>query len=217
MSRWFRFYEEAINDDKVLGLASDTLRWQWVVLLAVASKNSGEIPSLKIAAINLRLKESKAAAVVATLAAASLLDRVEGGYFRAHNWTGRQPVDATAAERKRRQRERDRDNRDSHAVTTVTVTPPEREVEIEIEEERNQQSLTSLQITTSEGQFVGDVKKRRPKPRHCAVSRDKKHVYIETNTPEWEAYAADFRAIHQQEPQPNSDGGKWFSAQGEAA
>jgi len=193
------------------------MRWHWVVLLSVASKYSGEIPSLAVAAENLRLKPSKAAEVVATLARACLLDKVEGGYFRAHNWTGRQPVDATAAERKRKQRDRERDNRDSHAVTPVTVTPPE-EREKSTEVEIDQRCLTSLQITTSEGISVENVKgKRRSPPKHCSVSRDKKHVYIEKNTEEWEAYAADFRAVHHQEPQPNSDGGKWFSAQGEAA
>ncbi len=129
VDRWFRFYEEAINHDKVRGLASDTLRWQWVTLLAVASKYGGVIPSLKVAALNLNVKESKAAQVIATLHRAELLDCVDGGYFKPHDWHGRQPVDATAAERKRRQRQKERDDRDSHAVTTVTchgeVTPTE--------------------------------------------------------------------------------------------
>ena len=217
VDRWFRFYESAITHDKVRLLPSDTLRWQWVILLSVASKYGGVIPSLNVAAVNLNLKEQKAAQVIAALHRAELLDVVEDGYFKPHDWNDRQPTDATAAERKRRQRQKERDGRDSHAVTTVTVTPTE-EREKSSEVEIDQQSLTSLQITTSEGNFVGNVKRKGwTKPRHCAVSRDKKHVFIWTDTPEWEAYAADFRAIHQQEPQPNSDGGKWFSAQGEAA
>lgn len=133
VKRWFRFYEEAPNDDKVRCLPSDAMRWHWVVLLAVASKYGGEIPSLAVAAENLRLSKSKAAEVIATIAHAGLLDRIEGGYFRAHNWQGRQPTDATAAERKRRQRKKERDDidmsRSCHAVTTVTgheqVTPLE--------------------------------------------------------------------------------------------
>src|SRR6185312_4601794 len=113
----------------------------------------------------------------------------------------RQPTDATAAERKRRQRQKERDGRDSHAVTSVTVTPIEEREERGIEVEIDQRSLTSLQITTSEGFSVEDVKaKGWTPPKHCAVSRDKKHVYIWTNTPEWDAYAADYRAVHQQEP-----------------
>ena len=202
-----------MNDTKVLLLPSDTLRWQWVVMLCVASQCGGVIPSLEVAALHLRLKPQKAAEVIARLAGAGLLDKTDGGYFQPHNWSKRQfksDADVTSAERQKRYRERHRNalhGRDETRTEADTKTEPE----------IDQQSLTSLQITTSEGQFVGDVKKRGHKPRHCAVSRDKKHVYIETNTPEWEAYAADFRAVHHQEPQPNSDGGKWFSAQGEAA
>ena len=218
VDRWFRFYEGAITHDKVRLLPSDTLRWQWVILLSVASKYGGVIPSLNVAAINLNLKEQKAAQVIAALHRAELLDLVEGGYFKPHDWNDRQPTDATAAERKRRQRQKERDGRDSHAVTSVTVTPIEEREERGIEVEIDQRSLTSLQITTSEGFSVEDVKaKGWTPPKHCAVSRDKKHVYIWTNTPEWDAYAADYRAVHQQEPQPNSHGGKWFAAQGEAA
>lgn len=217
MSRWFRFYDEAMNDTKVLLLPSDTLRWQWVVMLCVASQHAGVIPSLEVAALHLRLKPQKAAEVIGRLASAGLLDKDDSGYFQPHNWSKRQfksDADPTSAERQKRFRERHR-----NALHNGTHNADETRTETEAysEADTDQQSLTSLQITTSEGQFVGDVKKRRPKPRHCAVSRDKKHVYIETNTPEWEAYAADFRAIHMQEPQPNSDGGKWFSAQGEAA
>jgi hypothetical protein len=125
VDRWFRFYESAITHDKVRLLPSDTLRWQWVILLSVASKYGGSIPSLKVAAINLNVKEDRAAQVIAALHRAGLLDPIQDGYFKPHDWRERQPTDATAAERKRRQRQRERDDRDSHAVTSVTVTPTE--------------------------------------------------------------------------------------------
>lgn len=125
VDRWFRFYESAITHDKVRLLPSDTLRWQWVILLSVASKYGGSIPSLAVAAVNLNVKEDRAAQVIAALHRAGLLDPVQDGYFKPHDWRERQPTDATAAERKRRQRQKERDNRDSHAVTTVTVTPTE--------------------------------------------------------------------------------------------
>ncbi len=65
MSRWFRFYDEAIHDAKVLLLPTDALRWQWIVLLAVASLNKGKIPSVEIAALALRVKPAKASEIIA--------------------------------------------------------------------------------------------------------------------------------------------------------
>lgn len=124
VDRWFRFYEEAINHDKVQSLPSDALRWQWTVLLAVNSKYGGEIPSLEIARINLRVTSAKAATIIATLAKAELLDPVQGGYFKARNWTKRQPIDATASERMRRYRQNQRNDRNDAPVTTVTVDGP---------------------------------------------------------------------------------------------
>ena len=217
MNRWWRAYDSAKDDPKLLLLPTDALRWQWFVLMCVASQHEGVLPSLDICALGLRMPVNKTALVVATLHKAGLLDMTPGGYFEPHNWKGRQfqsDRDPTRNERQQRHRERKR-----NALRNDPVTRDEARTEAETysEPETDQRSLTSLQITTSEGIFVGDVKKRGHKPRHCAVSRDKKHVFIWTDTPEWEAYAADFRAVHQQEPQPNSDGGKWFSAQGEAA
>lgn len=194
-------------------LESDTLRWQWVVLLSCASQHEGVIPSAQVAAISLRTTEARARVVIAKLAQAILLDPVEGGYFAPHNWIGRQYKSDVSTDRVKKFRKRQR-----NVSQGVSETHQTTETETDTEPEVDQRSLTSLQITTSEGFSVEDVKaKGWTPPRHCAVSRDKKHVYIWTNTPEWDAYAADFRTVHQQEPQPNSHGGKWFAAQGEAA
>jgi hypothetical protein len=216
MSRWFRFYEESLNNRKVQDLPPDLFK-HWVNILCIASKHGGLLPSLADVAFGLRVSENKAALVVAGLAKRALLDPVEGGYFKPHDWDTRQYKSDVSNERVKQHRQRKR-NAECNVTHAITVTPPDTEAETDTEPEADQRTLTSLQITTSEGKFCENVKaKRRTPPRHCAVSRDKKHVYIETNTPEWEAYAADFRAVHRQEPQPNSDGGKWFNAQGEAA
>lgn len=55
MNRWFRFYDDAINDPKVLKL-SDRLHRVWVGLLCVASKNDGQLPSQEDCALILRLR-----------------------------------------------------------------------------------------------------------------------------------------------------------------
>jgi hypothetical protein len=118
MSRWFRYYGDALNDPKVQRLSGDLFK-AWVNLLCLASQSEGKINSLSDAAFALRLPEAKAGAVVAQLARNGLMDPVTGGYFEPHNWGERQyktdVTDPTNAKRQKRYRER-------HAVTVNTVT-----------------------------------------------------------------------------------------------
>lgn len=121
MSRWFRFYDDALNDPKVQRLPADLFK-AWVNLLCLASKNGGEIPSLADAGFALRLSESKAGAIVADLALRGLFDPVEGGYFSPHNWGCRQYKSDVSNERVKRYRERK-----CNVTSDVTVTPPDTE------------------------------------------------------------------------------------------
>ena len=53
-------------------------------------------------------------------------------------------------------------------------------------------------------------------PRHCATtSKAGGRVYVVKGSPEWEAYANDYRAARGSEPQVNSAGGRWFKTLGE--
>lgn len=103
---WFRFYNDAINDPKVLKLPEGT-RWHWVALLCVASKYEGSLPALADIALLLRMPEQKAAKLLTTLALAGFLDKTETG-FRPHNWDGRQFKSDDSIERVRKYRERRR-------------------------------------------------------------------------------------------------------------
>ena len=118
MSRWFRFYDDAINDPKILKL-TDALRWQWVAILCVASKNDGMLPPTDDVALMLRVKPSAAAAIIAGLKSAGLLDSIDGS-FSPHNWNGRQYKSDVSTERVKRFRKRERN---------VSETPPESESE----------------------------------------------------------------------------------------
>lgn len=104
MSRWFRMYDDVVNDPKVLCLSSDALRWQWVALLCVASKNGGKLPAIAHVAVTLRLPPQRAAAVLVELHQAELLDKLDDGTFVPHNWNGRQYQSDSSAERMRRHR-----------------------------------------------------------------------------------------------------------------
>lgn len=65
---------------------------------------------------------------------------------------------------------------------------------------------------------IGEAKSEARPPRHCATTpKDGGRVYVVKGTPEWEAYAADYRAAHGREPNVNPHGGKWFKTMGEAS
>ncbi len=102
--RWFRFYDDVINDPKVLRLPEAT-RWQWVAVLCVASKHKGSLPPLEELAFYLRTTTGKVTILLTTLVRAGLLDKTDTG-FAPHNWSGRQYVSDGSAERVRRHREK---------------------------------------------------------------------------------------------------------------
>lgn len=128
--RWFRFYDEALNDPKVQRLAPDLFK-AWVNLLCLASEHKGYLPELADIAFALRCPEARAAGIVARLVTAKLIDH-DGQRLKPHNWSTRQYENDSSAERTKRWRERKRDAAgDGHC--DVTVTSPDIETEAETE------------------------------------------------------------------------------------
>ncbi len=119
MSRWFRFYDGALDDPKVQRL-SPVLFKAWVNLMCLASRNDGNIHAADIA-FALRVTEKTAGEIVADLGAAGLIDEFEGR-FTPHNWDKRQFKSDVSNERVKQFRERNR-----NVTPAVTVTPPETE------------------------------------------------------------------------------------------
>ncbi len=124
MSRWFRFYDDTINDPKVLHLRED-MRWHWVAVLCIASKNDGLLPPVADIAIMLRKTKSAVAAIIAGLVNAGLLDKTEHGY-EPHNWNGRQYKSDVSTDRVKRFRQQQR-----NVSSAVSETPPDTEAETE--------------------------------------------------------------------------------------
>jgi hypothetical protein len=118
MSRWLRLYDDTINDPKVLKLP-EALRWHWIALLCVASKNGGALPTLDDIAIQLRITAAKATEILAKLTKSGLLDKTETG-FAPHNWEGRQYKSDVSTDRVKRFR---------NGKRNVSETPPETEAE----------------------------------------------------------------------------------------
>ena len=133
MSRWWRAYDEAASDPK-LGLLSDELHRAWFNLMCIASSNAGEFPPIKQIAYTLRVKPERAAAIMAELHGAGLLDKTDTG-FAPHNWNKRQykayVTDPTASERMKRYRSNKRNDRNA----TVTPLRPDTDTDTDTETE----------------------------------------------------------------------------------
>lgn len=121
MSRWWRAYDEAVDDPKLL-LLSDKQHRAWFNLMCVASANGGVLPSEAVIGVKLRLAPAKVTAILSDLTAAGLLDKAGDGTFIPHNWNGRQYKSDVSTERVKTFRERSR-----NVKRNVSVTPPETE------------------------------------------------------------------------------------------
>jgi len=199
VSRWFRFYDDALNNPKVQRLSGDMFK-AWVNLMCLTSKNGGEIKSLADAAFALRTTEAKAAVIVTALTTAGLLDPVEARYFAPHDWKSRQFKSDVSNDRVQQHRERKR-NAECNVTGNGDETPSE---------QNRTEQIQKGQV----GNFlkVGEVKARGPK--HGAVSPSRGTVFVRKGTTDWEAYADDYRKSFGVEPEPNADGGYWFKIAG---
>lgn len=142
MSRWFRVYDDVINDPKLLKLP-EALRWQWLAMLCVASKNGGKLPANEDIALMLRVPEAKAAEFVTKLVKAKLIDKVDD-VFVPHNWEGRQFKSDTSNDRVKKHRNGKRNvtqkqdcNVTGSVTDTVTATAPEAEAKADTETEQS--------------------------------------------------------------------------------
>lgn len=119
MARWFRFYDETLDDPKVQRL-NDTLYRRWTDMLCIASRNDGQITAdIAALAFMTRQTPAKTQAAVTALCDAGLLDR-DGDDFTPHGWRKRQYDSDSSAERMRRHRDRKRDA----DVTSHPPSPP---------------------------------------------------------------------------------------------
>lgn len=132
MSRWFRVYDDLVDDPKVQQLPPAAFRGL-VNLWCLASKNAGKLPPLSEIAFKLRLTEVKADALLRELRSANLLDDdADGsGTIRPHNWNGRQFKSDNVSDRVKKHREKHRTTVTSNDDETLHETPPETDTETE--------------------------------------------------------------------------------------
>jgi hypothetical protein len=124
MTRWFRIYDDLVDDPKVQRLDPPMFR-ALINLWCLASANGGVFPPIDEVAFKLRMKPEKVQRVLADLRAVELIDDDEKG-TRPHNWDKRQFISDGSTQRVQRFRERQR-----NVSPTVSETASETEAEAE--------------------------------------------------------------------------------------
>lgn len=147
--RWFRFYDDAVNDPKVQRLPPPLFRF-WINALCLASKSGGILPCRPDMEFALRLTTAQLSDFIGRLVTAELLD-VDGETLSPHNWNGRQYKSDVSTERVKRFRER---------LETVSVTTPETE---QSRAETEQKDISSLRSDTSEPEGFQEFYEKYPR------------------------------------------------------
>lgn len=149
MSRWFRLYDDTLNDPKILKLSDKSYR-VWIGILCIASKHEGRLPPFDDMALLLRMKADRLQPELEKLIAAGLIDHDDDG-LRPHNWQGRQYKSDVSTERVKRFR---------NAHRNVSETPPETDTEAETE--KDIPAVPSARAAKPSGEFE-DFWKAYPK------------------------------------------------------
>jgi hypothetical protein len=125
MSRWFRFYGEAMRHPKVARLSDKDFRF-WVALLAIASENNGIIPCLDDLVLALRERRDYAERALKRLCDNSLLEP-KADCYEPHNWGKHQYKSDTSTDRVHKFRGK------RNVSETPVETPPESEADTDTE------------------------------------------------------------------------------------
>lgn len=133
--RWFRFYDEVLDDHKVQSLSPELFK-AWVNLLCVASRNDGVLPSIDKLAFSLRVSAHEMQSRIDELVLAGLLDIRTDSKLEPHNWPNRQFTSDTSVERTRKYRERLK-KKPCDVTVTAKVTPPESDTDTDTDTERD--------------------------------------------------------------------------------
>lgn len=121
MSRWFRMYDDAMNDPKVQRLPPHLFK-AWFNVLCLANKaGNGVLPAVADIAFALRMSDTDAQSVLDELILSGLIDIAPDKSLSPHNWKSRQAPSDKSKERTRRWREGLKE-KSGDASQNVTVT-----------------------------------------------------------------------------------------------
>lgn len=127
--RWFRFYDEALNDPKVQQLPDASFKY-WVNLLCLANqgKPRGRFKRSDVA-YALRITEERAKKMLAFFTERGLFDE-DGEYLIPHGWDSRQFQSDNITERVQKHRR----NVSRNVSSALPGTPPEADTETDTEQ-----------------------------------------------------------------------------------
>lgn len=129
MSRWFRMYDEVLDDPKVQRLSGEDFK-AWVNILCLASRNEGNLPPVDDIAFALRLDSRKTTAILGRITAAGLIDNADGT-LSPHGWNARQYKSDVSTDRVKRFRERKK-GVPGNGDETFHATAPDTETETDV-------------------------------------------------------------------------------------
>lgn len=150
MTRWFRIYDEILDDPKVQLLSPELFK-TWINVLAIASKNGGKLPSVRDMAFSLRLSVDDIQSRIDDLIMAGLIDILPGKKLEPHNWSKRQWKSDDSADRVRKHRAKKSQGSEANKETpteplrndivTVTVTPPDTDTDTDTDTESERKKV----------------------------------------------------------------------------
>ncbi len=127
--KWFRLYNEVLDDPKVQQLPPELFKC-WINILCIASKNDGKLPDIKAIAYHIRASESATQSLLDALLEAQLLQEFSnqhGKWLAPHSWQKRQYKSDTSSERVKRYR---------NAKKAVTETASESDTDTDTESKK---------------------------------------------------------------------------------
>ena len=133
MTRWFRLYDDVLNDPKVQRLSGESFKF-WINMLCIASKNGGVLPSIEDMAFALRVSNDFCTSLIDDLKTCGLIDGSKR--LVPHGWEKRQYKSDTSTDRVKRFRERSR-----NVTETVSETAPDTDTETDTETDKNQKKI----------------------------------------------------------------------------
>ena len=151
MSRWFRLYDEMLDDPKAQRLPPQDFKI-WINLLCLASRNDGKLPCISDIAFALRISENDAVTMVERLHIAGLIDKRNGGpdgfHYSPHGWEKRQYKSDNSADRVKKHREKR--NGECNVSCNVTETPPDTETDTDTETDKKDMSSDDDRVSVKD-------------------------------------------------------------------
>jgi hypothetical protein len=179
--KWFRFYDEFLDDPKVAMMSdSDQLLWVKALCLANSDKRRGFITlSEDEICWKLRISIEQWKSVVDKFRAKGMIEHCEGGY-KITNWGSRQFCSDSSAERVSRHRQKKKQA--CNVTPTVTVTPPDTETDTETDKEKEKETNQDFSFfeknITDRGSDLGEEPTPLP-PSLDAATQARLEVYRE--------------------------------------